>query len=123
MRANEKQKITLNAKLFDADEKLVIPFSRFQLEKQDITKSMQTSYLVLSTKIITATYNYRRTIIPFYKWVVEIVMDLLSFAFLATQIRLSNSDYIELVALCTQIKNITANEFPAMYVYAIKVVF
>ena len=62
----------------------VYRLANFNREKQDITKSMKTSYLILSTKTITAMYTYTRTIIPLYKLVVEIVMALLSFAFLAT---------------------------------------
>ena len=63
---------------------LVYRLADFNREKQDITKLMQTSYLILLTKTITATYTCTRTIIPFCKLVVEVVMALLSFAFLAT---------------------------------------
>ena len=96
---------------------LVYRLADFNRKKQDITKSMQTSYLILSTKTITAMYTCTRTIIPFCKLVVEIVMALLSFTFLATLVRLCNNDYIELVALCTQNINITANEFSAIFIH------
>ena len=56
----------------------------FNREKQDSTKLMQTSYLILSKKTIKATYTCTRTIIPFCKLVVEVVVALLSLAFLAT---------------------------------------
>ena len=84
LRANEKQKIHLMLNYLIQMKNLVYRLADFNREKQDITKSMQTSYLIMSTKTITAMYTCTRTIIPFCKLVVEIITALLSFAFLAT---------------------------------------
>ena len=46
---------------------LVYRLADFNRERQDITKSMQTSHLILSTKTITTRYAYTRTMIPLYK--------------------------------------------------------
>ena len=83
LRANEKQKITFNAKLFDTDEKFSIPLSRFQPGKA--------GYYEVNANVIFNSVNKNyygnvylyKTIIPFCKLVVEIVTALLSFAYLA----------------------------------------
>ena len=115
-RANEKQKITFNVKLFDTDEKFSIPFSRFQPGKA--------GYYQVDANVIFNSFdkNYYGNVYmyknnnPFLQ-IGGRGSNGASFVCISgnTLVRLSSNDYVELVALCTQNINITANEFSAIF--------
>ena len=116
-RANEKQKITFNARLINTDDKFSIPFSRFQPGK--------TGYYQVNANVIFNSvdknyygneYLYKNNN-PFLQ-IGGGGSNGASFVCISGKIlvRLSSNDYIELMALCTQNINITANEFSAIFI-------
>ena len=117
LRANEKQKITFNAKLFDTDEKFSILFSRFQPGKAGYYQVNANVIFNSVNKNYYGNVNLYKNNNPFVQ-ISDGGSNGASFVCISGNklVRLSNNDYIELVALCTQNINITANEFSAIFI-------
>ena len=116
LRANEKQKITFNAKVFDTDNKFSIPNSRFEPGK--------VGYYQVNTNMVFNSVDKYYGNVYLYKNNKPFVQigggDSSGASYVTisgnTLVHLSSSDYIELVALCNQNITITANEFSAIFI-------
>ena len=117
LRVNEKQKITFNAKLIDTDDKFSIPFSRLQPGKAGYYQvNANVIFNSVDKNYYGNVYLYKNNN-PFLQ-IGGGGSNGASFVCISgnTLVRLSSNDYIELVALCTQNINITANEFSAIFI-------